>query len=63
MIDRIFRLPKVMEITGKCRTGIYTDMANGNFPSSIPIGKRSIGWLESDIEQWLHQQVEKRHAA
>ncbi|WP_442781004.1 helix-turn-helix transcriptional regulator [Alteromonas sp. a30] len=27
--------------------------ASGEFPRSIRIGARAVGWLESDIDQWI----------
>lgn len=63
MSGKILRLPKVMEITGKCRSGVYSDMEKGTFPKSVPIGERAVGWLESDIEQWINERMEKRRAA
>jgi prophage regulatory protein len=63
MAHKILRLPAVKAITGKSRTGIYTDMNRKLFPQSVPIGARSVGWLESDIQQWLNERVEMRRAA
>ena len=63
MAHKILRLPAVKAITGKSRTGIYNDMNRKLFPQSVPIGERAVGWLESDIEQWLNERVEKRRAA
>ncbi|MEJ2911867.1 helix-turn-helix transcriptional regulator [Pseudoalteromonas sp. C12FD-1] len=51
--QRILRLPEVKAKTGFGRSTIYTLMANGEFPSSIRIGARTVGWLESDIDQWI----------
>jgi prophage regulatory protein len=62
MSGKILRLPKVMEKTGKCRSTVYADMGNGNFPKSIPIGARAVGWLEEEVEQWISERVEMRRA-
>jgi prophage regulatory protein len=50
---RILRLPEVKAKTGFARSTIYALMASGEFPSSIRIGARAVGWLESDIDQWI----------
>jgi prophage regulatory protein len=34
-------------------------MANGEFPASISLGGRSVGWLEEDINNWLNQKIEE----
>jgi len=59
MSNRIVRLPTVKEITGLSRSSIYLRMSKGEFPQSISLGDRAIGWLESDIEQWLEQCIAK----
>jgi prophage regulatory protein len=63
MAHKILRLPAVQAMTGKSRTQIYSDMNRNMFPQSVPIGERAVGWLESDIEQWLNERLEKRRAA
>ena len=35
--------------------------AEGTFPRPIPLGLRAVGWLESEINAWLDQQVENRN--
>lgn len=52
------RLPKVRAITGLSKTTIYEKIREETFPSPIPIGKRSVGWVESEVRQWAHRQVE-----
>jgi len=59
MAHKILRLPAVKEITGKSRTGIYSDMAKGKFPKPITIGDRAVGWLAESIETWLCERVEQ----
>ncbi|KXJ61610.1 MAG: hypothetical protein AXW14_08680 [Alteromonas sp. Nap_26] len=56
--QRILRLPEVKAKTGFGRSTIYAPIyiprgANGKFPRSIRIGARAVGWLESDIDQWI----------
>jgi len=58
MTNAILRLPQVKIKVGLSRSCIYTAIAQGRFPQSIRLGPRAVGWLESDIEEWLRQQVE-----
>ncbi|SGY84977.1 Phage transcriptional regulator, AlpA [Moritella viscosa] len=32
-------------------------MSQGEFPKSISLGARAIGWLEADINQWLEDKI------
>lgn len=46
-----------MEITGTARATIYKRIKLGIFPEQIPIGGRSVRWLESDISEWMDKQI------
>ena len=50
---RIMRLDEVKKITGLSKASIYRFEKNGDFPKKVNIGKRSIGWFESDVEEFL----------
>ncbi len=50
---KILRIKQIVEITGLGRSTIYEHMAIGLFPSPIKIGKRAVGWLDSDISAWI----------
>jgi prophage regulatory protein len=58
MSKKINRLPEVINKTGLSRSSIYLRMSNGEFPKSISLGGRAVGWLESDINEWLEQCIE-----
>jgi prophage regulatory protein len=53
----ILRLPQVKKRTGLSRSSIYLRMANGDFPASISLGGRAIGWLEEEVNDWLENKV------
>lgn len=57
MSNKINRLPAVIEKIGLSRSSIYLRMSKGEFPQSISLGDRAIGWLEADIEQWLEDKI------
>lgn len=57
MVNIILRLPTVKIRTGLSRSSIYLRMSNNEFPSSISLGGRAVGWLESDIESWLDEKI------
>ncbi|CAA9890372.1 DNA-binding transcriptional activator AlpA [Candidatus Methylobacter favarea] len=59
MSHRILRLPSVKELTGLSRSTIYLRISKNEFPPSISLGARAVGWIESEIEAWLSAQIEK----
>lgn len=59
MKNAVLRLPSVKAHTGLSRSTIYLRIAEGKFPAPIALGERAVGWLESDIEDWLASQIEK----
>lgn len=50
---RVLRLKNVIHKTGLSRSTIYLHLKSGEFPPSICLGSKSIGWLESDIDNWI----------
>ncbi|MBI2379223.1 MAG: AlpA family transcriptional regulator [Gammaproteobacteria bacterium] len=59
MQTHILRLPSVMARAGLSRSSIYLGMQNGTFPKPIALGARAVGWLESEIEQWLADRIKQ----
>jgi prophage regulatory protein len=55
---RILRRKQVQERIGLSRSTIYLRVAEGNFPKPFSLGARAVGWLESDVDIWIQQQVE-----
>lgn len=56
---RILRLKDVMEKTGLSRSTIYLKIKHGDFPKPIDLGPRCIGWLESEIIQWIENKIKQ----
>ena len=50
----LLRLPEVMARTSLSKRTIYRKMADGTFPKSRTIGNKSVAWLDSSIEKWIH---------
>jgi prophage regulatory protein len=57
MSKRIIRLPEAIAKTGLARSTIYLLLKENKFPKSIHLGKRSIGFLESDIDDWIDTRI------
>jgi prophage regulatory protein len=54
------RRPVVEARTGLSRSSIYDLIATGEFPKPVPLGRRTVGWLESEIADWQKQRIAKR---
>ena len=54
----ILRLNDVKSRTGLSRSTIYARMAEGDFPSTISLGGRSVGWVETEINDWISARVQ-----
>ncbi len=63
MANAILRLPLVKARTGLSRSTIYLRIAEDSFPKPVSLGDRAVGWLESEIEQWLASRVEASRGA
>ncbi|WP_263258976.1 helix-turn-helix transcriptional regulator [Pseudomonas oryzihabitans] len=57
---RIIRLKEVMDITGLARSTIYKYIADKEFPAPLPLGDRCVGWLESEIQEWILLRIAER---
>jgi prophage regulatory protein len=53
MATTILRLPAVKARTGLSRSTIYLRVADGSFPRPVSLGARAVGWVESEVEDWI----------
>ena len=51
----ILRMPAVLAMTGISRSRIYVYMSRETdpFPRPIRLGPNSVGWLKSEVQEWL----------
>jgi len=56
--ESILRLPDVLGRTGLSRSTLYARISEGLFPTPIALGRRAVGWLESEIDDWIARRVE-----
>ena len=54
---RVLRLKEVCKVTGLGRSYIYQLQAEGQFPHSIKLAARAVGWLENDVRDWIDGRV------
>lgn len=53
MAQQILRLPQVKTLTGLSRSSIYAAIKRREFPPPLHLSQRTVGWLLSDIENWI----------
>ena len=60
MVQNILRRHDVERVTGLPRSTIYDKIAKGEFPRPIKLSMKSVGWLESEITEWLQGRIAAR---
>ena len=65
MTQAILRLPAVKARTGLSRSSIYLKISRKEFPSgiSLGVGARARGWIDSEISEWIEQQIKQSREA
>ena len=54
---QIIRLKDVIVLTGLSRSTIYLRMVQGKFPKKINLGSRAVGWISSDVNEWIEERI------
>ena len=53
----ILKRKQVEAITGLSRSTIYSKIETGTFPKPIKLSERSVGWLESEVQEWITERI------
>lgn len=63
-MQKVLRRPEVESLTGLSRSSIYELIAAGKFPKPIDLTGtgRSVGWLESEVSEYLERRIKERDA-
>jgi prophage regulatory protein len=56
----ILRRKQVEARTGLSRSTIYQRVADGTFPKPVKLGARAVGWVESEVQEFLRSRVAAR---
>lgn len=59
--NRVIRKQGVLGKLGVCNSTLYQWIADGKFPAPIPLGERSVGWIEAEVDQWIEQRKQARN--
>lgn len=60
---RIIRLKEVVDSTGLARSTIYKYISENTFPKPVPLGDRCVGWVDSEVRDWILARIEERDLA
>lgn len=60
---RIIRLKEVIDSTGLARSTIYKYIAEATFPKPVSLGDRCVGWVDSEVHDWILARIEERDSA
>lgn len=59
----LLKLPEVMKQTTLGKSTIYAYVRDGKFPSPIEVGDRSVGWVRSEISDWVQDRIKASRTA
>lgn len=62
MKNKLLRITSVISKVGLSRSTIYSLCKQGKFPKQVQITERCVGWLESEIDEFLNQRASCRFA-
>ena len=58
--ERIIRKPELLEIVPLSHVTIWRMEKGGKFPKRVQIGGNAVGWLASEVNQWIKQKAAER---
>ena len=56
----ILRRKQVEARVGLRRSTLYQRISEGTFPAPVGLGARAVGWIESEITDWLNGRIAER---
>ena len=57
MEHQILRLTDVIAMPGLSSSTIYLRMVQGKFPNKINLGSRAVGWISSEVNEWIEERI------
>jgi prophage regulatory protein len=51
--ETLLRKPIVLERTGIANSTLYYFINEGTFPRPVKLGKRTVAWKKSEIDEWI----------
>ncbi len=62
VLDRFLPVDEVERVSGYSRTTLWRHEREGLFPRRVKIGKARVGWLESEVREWIAARKAAREA-
>jgi prophage regulatory protein len=62
-LETILRKSTVLNSVGISGPTLWRWIKNNNFPQPVSLGGRSVGWLQSEVADWIEARAAKRHIA
>lgn len=57
---RLLRFPEVRRRTGLSRSTVWRLERKGEFPAHCRISAGAVGWVEGELQEWLHKKLTSR---
>ncbi len=57
---RLIRIREVLKICGLSRATLYRSIKMEEFPASVQLSPRSVGWLYDEVIAWVNARVHRR---
>ena len=51
--ETLQRKPIVLSRTGLANSTLYYFISEGSFPKPVKLGKRTVAWKKSEIDEWI----------
>ncbi len=61
--QHIIRLPQLKQRLSLSRSSIYQLVKSGNLKPPISLGARAVGWLDSDVSEFIENRVKASRKA
>ena len=59
MAESLLRLPQVLGACAISRTELYRRVGAGDFPPPIALGRRSVAWRSTQVQEWIAARLPK----
>jgi prophage regulatory protein len=51
------RLAQVLKETGLSKSTVYDLVKKGDFPSSIRLADKAVGWIDTEVKAWQEDRI------